>query len=135
MLLGTAGCTTNTREAWRASAGQSTLAIGDWDDLGAVVELAASQAGMAIVGTAAMHLEPVETLDVPTRRQSFDLLTDSDEPAKLTFISQTTTDPGEMLVRARVGRQGDAPRERELLDKVKNRLAELAGIDAAKARD
>lgn len=128
------GCAANTREAWKASAGQSTLAYGDWDDLNAVVELAANQAGMAIVGTAAMHLQPADTVDVPTRRKSFELLTDGDEPAKLTFISQTTADPGELLVRARVGRQGDADRERELLAKVKTRLGELAGVDTAKAR-
>ncbi len=134
-MLGFSGCAgPGKRPDPVVSPGITIIAEGDWDDVDASVEAAVVRCEMAIVRRISFQLEPAETIDVPTRRRAFDLVTADDQPARLKFVAKSTTDPGDIEVFAHVGRFGDRAREQTLLDAVRDRLDALAGRDFAPLR-
>lgn len=95
-------------------------ARGDWDDLDAAVSLAARHAELTVV----------ERLQHDPDRVEYRLLTHREEPGEL--IAQRRD--GVIHLHARIGRWGRPELERQLLDHLRRRLAQLQGVDAAPAR-
>ncbi len=98
-------------------------ARGDWNDLDAALEVGQLVAEVAVVGSSPPASDP----------RRFELVTGSDEPGWLVAQRPGTRgdDPGPIHMSARLGRFGDAPRERRLLDAIARRLEELSGVDSA----
>jgi hypothetical protein len=124
------GCADVARRVAPVGSPEGTAAVvrGDWNDLDAVVELAASVNEMAVVSTD----WPV---DSPESQRDYELVTAGDEPVRMTFVRKGASSGGiEMEARAKVGRFGDARREGRLLEAVRVRLRELEGVDSAPTR-
>lgn len=96
--------------------------VGDWDDIGPAALVAASQCQMAIVAWP-------ET--VPGKVREMELVTIRDEPAHLRFETSGVADPRTIDALCKVGTYGDRDMERQLLDSVRSRLAQLKGKDWA----
>jgi hypothetical protein len=102
---------------------------GDWDDLDAAVEVAASKVEMSVLSST----------DPSSNPRVFRLVTVTDEPGRLTVRrSPPTRPPGAsppapelFQVEASVGRFGDPQREQALIDAFRRRLEALAGVDFA----
>ncbi len=131
LVLCIGACAPSKQPEPAPSAGSTIVTNGDWDDLKAAIDYAAGIQEMAFVREVAFQLEPLEVAELPTRRRWFDLVTVGDEPVKLSFRAMSSAQPTDMVITARVGRFGDGPRERQLLDTIKTRLDQLAGVDVA----
>lgn len=137
LALAAGACTgTNwSHSTGEASPGVTAVLWGDWDDVEAAVQVAAGRSEMAIVHVVGLRLNPAEAARVPTRRCVFELRTAGDEPVRLEFRAASTTDPGDIVAEAHVGRYGDRGREEHVLAEVRRRLADLAGVDWAPIRE
>jgi hypothetical protein len=118
--IGLAGCTGSVSSHLPLHGGGTTRAApGDWDDVQAAVAVAAPAIEFAVV-----HVQS------PTPdRTAFELLSARDEPGVL--IVERGPGPGELSIRAQIGRFGDPARERALVEAVRRRLGQLRGVDAA----
>lgn len=95
---------------------------GDWDDLGASVQVGAEQSEMAVLhGPREAGASPVQ----------FDLLTNLHEPVRLEAWRASER----IRLRAGVGRFGDQGRERALLRNIARRLEDLKGVEFAPVRE
>lgn len=100
------------------SDGTDVVMRGDWDDVGASVQVAAGLCQMAVV--ASQERENV---------RDFQLVTTHDEPAQVRF--ERRADQGDFRAWALVGTFGDRVQEGELLTRIRERLEQLAGRDWA----
>lgn len=128
-----AGCESNGRtETPYSGAAQVGSAIGDWEDVDNAVNVAATKTEMAVV----------EARDEGPNHREYDLLTSTDEPAHVrvrrhprsTNAAEGRDAASEWNVEAHVGRFGNPKVERALLDHIKDRLLDLAGVDFAPVR-
>lgn len=114
-------------EAGQVSPGRATLTA-DWNDLDAAADVAAGRAQLAILRATSP--------DPCTRR--YELTSVRGEPGALTVTRPHPCDtPGESIpltIEATLGRFGDPPRERTLLNAFTSRLADLHGVEFAPIR-
>lgn len=90
---------------------------GDWDDIDAAVEVALESAEVAAVGS-----------QRAPDRVIYELVSIEGRPGQLVIARGES---GRLTLSARIGRFGEPPRERRLLDAVARRLARLRGVDIA----
>lgn len=137
------GCSSAGSGASFYAPAERCLATGDWNDIAPAVEAGARAAEMAVVGS---------TQSDDGRSLTFDLVTVTDEPARLTATtrsarpdnrSPSTTSSawnagagaGPLELSATVGRFGDTKKERTLLRAVRRRLEQLSGVDSSPLPD
>lgn len=98
-------------------------ARGDWNDLDAAMEVAASKVESAVVTRE----------DLPGGVSRFTLVTSTDEDGWLraTALAPITPATLPMRLEARFGATGDSARESRLLEALRARLEQLAGKDWA----
>jgi hypothetical protein len=106
--------------------GSGRRVVADWDDVHPAVSLMAQQVEMAMLDWSPGHRGVAAA-----REQRFELLTVGDEPAELVARRE---DGGVIELSARVGRFGDARRERALVEVVARRLEDLAGVEVRPLR-
>lgn len=120
-LLAASGCASEPPDLGSFLAGAPTLrGTGDWNDIHAAVLLAAEQSDSAI----AKVYEPAPDVRL------FRLAT---VRAETSWLKVTRLEPvdgvSEVRMQARIGRFGDPPRERALMERVARRLKILAGVN------
>ncbi len=112
--------------------GSNATSTGDWDDVSNAVGVAAGKCQMALV----------ESREVGEDEREYELLTVTDEPVRVRVRRAARPAPGRgepasaerFQIRADVGRFGDLALERALIDHIKVRLSDLAGVDFAPVR-
>ena len=107
-----------------AGGGHSVTVRADWDDLDSAV----------LVGVGAAETAVLEWPEVSDNPRVYRLTTIHDEPGALTASGSPGPGPSEVRLEARLGRFGDAERERLLLGAIRRRLLQLAGVGAAPIR-
>lgn len=130
MLVGPLGACSSGGTPFQVMEGERVVAAGDWDDADAAVQVAASRLEMAVVSTTVKALGSGE-------EKLYVLRTAGDEPVtlRLTRKGAAASGPGQVIeIEAKVGRFGDADRERRLARRVRDRLADLRGKDFAPLR-
>ena len=105
-----------------------TVVLGDWDDIDAAVIVAARETEMAVERQAAGRDE--------NRWTRFYLRTSTDEPVELTMTRLERGPRGleNIEARAKVGRFENAKREAQLIEAVRRRVKDLAGVEHAPVR-
>lgn len=133
VCLGISGCgSAGDAPSLLLGMGTSGTSAGDWDDVDNAVAVAAGKCQMAVV----------EIRGVGEDEREYDLLTVTDEPARvraqrtagLSPSSGSAASSEQFQVRAHVGRFGDVAVEQSLIDHIKVRLRDLAGVDFAPVR-
>lgn len=132
-VLGAGGCAAGAERVEVPAAvvvpvdvGSTRRVSADWDDVYPAVSLMAQQVEMALLDWSPGHRGVAAASE-----QRFALLTIGDEPAELLARRQ---DGGVIELSARVGRFGDARRERALVEAVARRLTDLAGVEVRPLR-
>lgn len=112
-------------------AGERESAVGDWDKVDASVAVGVSKVEMAVVSQR----------DSAPNERVYELVTSTDEPARLTVrrtdgagAAARASGPQVIDLFAQVGRFGNAEREKALIRAVRARLGDLAGVDFAPIR-
>lgn len=110
-------------EPERFESSAAVQVLGDWDDVESCVRVGASQSEIAIV----------RTRRVSETQYDFELVTITDEPARLTVsLDPARVGKGPAItLRAVVGRFGNKAWEERLIGRVGGRLGELYGVDIA----
>lgn len=128
------GCSSSPFDSgW--STGTKVTAIADWNDVDAAVSVAS--------GKVSYSMETSETPDDSTKR--YRLLTVTDEPVDLEIVrgiggsasasgSGKSFGPTSMTIQCRVGRFGDARKEEQFVNAIRQRLGDLTGVDFAPVR-
>lgn len=132
LAAGCGGGAWNGPGAGQITAGQTSpgraILTADWNDLDAAADVAAGRAQLAILRATSP--------DPCTRR--YELTSVRGEPGALTVTRPHPCDtPGESIpltIEATLGRFGDPPRERTLLNAFTSRLADLHGVEFAPIR-
>lgn len=111
----------------RFTASTPVKVVGDFDDIESAVRIGASQSEMAILET---HRPSANVYD-------FELLTITDEPARLRIEQDPDAPAGvaSLTLSASVGRFGNRPWEERLIGRVARRLEALHGVDVAPLQD
>jgi hypothetical protein len=111
----------------RFTASTPVKVVGDFDDIESAVRIGASQSEMAILETR----RPSATV------YEFDLLTITDEPARLRVEQDAEVGSGvaSLTLSASVGRFGNRPWEERLIGRIARRLEALHGVDVAPLQD
>lgn len=124
------GCSGPNRGPARFSDGSVVVALGDWNDVDAAVDVGVGKGECAVTG---------QTDDADGRARTYEVVTVTGESGWVrASADQDAADvmgPEPIELRAQLGLFGDQARERRLLAGVKRRLQQLAGVETAPIRD
>lgn len=136
LLLLVVGCQIHnrSRHVGPASEGTEVVAIGDWADVDAALEVAVGQAELALVRETSMDGVDVMAGQLGPAWREFKLIGAGDEPGFVRLEPRPGEAPGEIYLKARIGRDGDAARERFFLGALKQRLGDLSQREWAPIR-
>jgi hypothetical protein len=104
--------------------GTVLTALGDWNDINAAVDVAASAGEVAVLSANPAEVNP----------RVFQLQSVENQPGRLTVEAgaseaASTPRPVAMTLRCRIGHFGDPEREARVLEALAERLDDLAGVD------
>lgn len=134
LVLGGCAVHNRSRHVGPASEGTEVVAIGDWADVDAALEVAVGQAELAVVRETSMDGVDVMAGQLGPAWREFKLVGAGDEPGYVRLEPRPGEAPGEIYLKARIGRDGDAGRERFFLGALKQRLGDLSQREWAPIR-
>ncbi len=128
-----AGCATQDGSDPVWSEGTTILVLADWDDVPAAVAVGLGQRSLTVVDATG------PSRGDPHGEYRYELIDQEDRPGVLAArrragASSADAGPVGIELSAKLGRFGDAAEERSLLNAVRNRLADLTGVDVAPIR-